>query len=393
VKPSDVLVSGGGLAGATLAVLASRAGARVTVVERCRFPRDKVCGEFVSAEGCAVLARLGVLDGLLDRGVRRIGRWRASDVRGRTLEDLLPAAGDAGHEGLGVSRALLDTTLLELARAEGAVVLERTEARAPLVENGRVRGLIVRALDGNGGLDTLRAPVTVAADGRRSVLVRHLHRELGDPARTAPDSWFGLGVHLQGPPELAGGRVELHQFERGYAGLAAIEDDRLNLCLMTTVGSLRACGGSPERLYRERVLQNPALRAAIGGLPFAGPFHSIGPLRFGARRPAAPGVLFVGDAAGTVDPYSGMGMSHALRAAELALPFVLEAARRGELDRGAGAAYARRWRDAFGGVTRRVRWIAPVFERPGLGGAAVGVLSRVGGAVLHRLARATRPGA
>jgi flavin-dependent dehydrogenase len=386
-----VLIAGGGPAGAALAALAAREGVRVTLVERCRFPRAKVCGEFVSAEGCAVLERLGVLEALIERGAQTIGRWRASDRRGRELGERLPRPASATHDALGVSRALLDSTLLDLARREGVEVRERTEVRAPLLDDGRVGGLVVRPLDG-GEEETLRAAVTVAADGRRSALLRHLHPEAGDPLKTDDDSWFGLKVHLLGPPETTAGRVELHQFDRGYAGLAAVEDGRLNLCLMATVASLRACGGDPERLYLERVLRNPALRETIGALPTVGGFKSIGPLRFGVRRPYSRGALFVGDAAGTVDPYSGMGMSHALRGAEVALPFVLDAAGEGTLSDRAGQVYARRWRSTFTAVTRRVRWIAPLFERPALGGAAVQVLSTIGGALLPRLARATRSG-
>jgi flavin-dependent dehydrogenase len=199
--------------------------------------------------------------------------------------------------------------------------------------------------------------------------------------------------HLAGSPERLGGRVELHVFRGGYAGLGAIEADRLNLCLLTMVGALRASGGSPDRLLDERVRRNPAARAALDGIEPAGPWKTMGPLRFGARLPSAAGALFVGDAAGTVDPFCGEGMSNALRAAELALPAALEALARGRLEPDAAARYDRAWRAAFGPMTRRARALGWVLERPRISTAALGLLARGGGGLFRRVVAATRPGA
>jgi flavin-dependent dehydrogenase len=68
VTRPELVVVGGGPAGAAIAAMAAAAGVRTLVIERDRFPRDKVCGEFVSAEGCAVLARLGLLPTLSAKG-------------------------------------------------------------------------------------------------------------------------------------------------------------------------------------------------------------------------------------------------------------------------------------------------------------------------------------
>ena len=139
----DVLVVGGGPAGATLAALADSRGADVMVIERARFPRDKVCGEFLSAEGCGVVERLGLLDELLGRGCVRIGACRITGRRGGQLDADLPDLGRFGREGLGVSRALLDPLLLDLARDRGARVRQRKTVLA------RHRTLDIDARRGN----------------------------------------------------------------------------------------------------------------------------------------------------------------------------------------------------------------------------------------------------
>ena len=87
-------------------------GARVLLVERARFPRDKVCGEFVSAEGVAVLDRLGLLDVLIALGATRLDSCRLTDSRGAAIEAPLPALPRVGREALGISRSRLDQELL-----------------------------------------------------------------------------------------------------------------------------------------------------------------------------------------------------------------------------------------------------------------------------------------
>lgn len=380
----DLLVVGAGPAGSAFATLAARAGAKTVVLERGRFPREKVCGEFVSAEGSAVLERLGLLPELRRAGATTIDACRISDRQGRKLDFALPGCG-----GRGISRRLLDLSLAELAQRSGAELRQRWEAREPIVRDGRVRGFRARAV-GSQATETLEADLIVAADGRRSVLGRLFHPRLGDPRGSGRRSWFGLKTHLALDAARLGHRVELHLFDGGYAGLAPVEASRVNLCMLTTVAALRAVGRSPERLLWERLVDNPALREAIRGGRVCTPWSSCGPLRFRARRPVAAGAIFIGDAAGTVDPFCGEGISHALLGAELALPFALEAASRGELSADLARSYRRAWTRTFAPVTRRVRMLGLLFGRPRLASAVLALL-RVGGEGLApRLVAATR---
>jgi flavin-dependent dehydrogenase len=375
----DLLVLGGGPAGAATAALAASAGARVLVVERERFPRDKVCGEFLSAEAGPALRALRVRGALAAAGARTIGSCRVSEPRGRTLEAALPAP------GLGISRFRLDALLLDQARRCGAVVWEGVEAVAPLWRGDRVAGAEV----GRERPEEVRAAVVIAADGRRSMLVRALHAGLGDPPRSTRRAWFGFKTHLQGVGRLFS-RVDLHAFPGGYAGLAQVEEARVNVCLLATVGALRECGGRPERLFRERVLGNPAAREALEGTGASGGWLSIGPLRFAVRRPAAAGALFAGDAAGTIDPFAGEGMTHALLAAQLAAPIAVEAAAAGGLTPEHEARYTREWTRAFAGPTARARRLARLLEHPLPATAAVLVLRALGSSAFARLVAHSR---
>jgi flavin-dependent dehydrogenase len=385
----DLLVVGGGPAGAAVAALAAEAGARTLLVERARFPRDKVCGEFVSSEGCRVLARLAVLDRLLAAGGVWMDSCRLTHPRGASIEVALPRLRANGREALGISRRLLDAELLSLAASRGAEVLQPWRATHPIRDGRRVQGFQLREVGGERTAE-VRAKLVVAADGRRSVLARLLHPELCDPRRSGPRSWFGLETHFETGPGGRRNRIELHLFDGGYAGLGPIEAGRSNLALLVTVAALRAAGGSPDLLLERRLRSNSFLDEALADAPRCAPWRSVGPLRFGTRRPTAAGALFVGDAAGTVDPFCGEGVANALCAAELAQPFVLEAIARGGLETDAARRYDAAWSAAFAPMTRRVRQLGRVLERPWLARPLLHLLAGVGRGVAPQLVAATR---
>jgi flavin-dependent dehydrogenase len=148
--------------------------------------------------------------------------------------------------------------------------------------------------------------------------------------------------------------------------------------------------GSPGQLLADCLRQNRAARESIASVAVAGRWHSIGPLRFATRRPSAAGMLFVGDAAGTIDPFCGEGISHALLAAEMALPVALRALSRGSLDRELARDYERSWRRRFAPVTRRARLLGMVLARSRLAGCAIGLLHGVERSWLPRLVHGTR---
>jgi flavin-dependent dehydrogenase len=391
---TELLVIGGGPAGAAIASLAATRGVKTLLIEKDRFPRDKVCGEFMSAEGCAVLLRLGLLPTLIAKGAMPMDACLLADAKGRSVTSPLPDLPGAGQTALGVSRAVLDAALLNDAASCGVTVREQTVAIRPIVLDGSVTGVTSRLSGADGRDEAIGAALVIAADGRRSMLQRELHPDVGDPLTTSPKSWFGFKTHF--PDRTAGlsRRIELFVFDGGYAGLGPIEDARLNLALIARVDALKACGGSPQRLYEERIRRNPLLALRLGNDRPCSPWKTIGPLRFNVRRPASHGVIFLGDAAGTIDPFSGEGMSNALRGAEMALPFVLEALASGRLTDETARAWSSVWRGAFAPVTRRARLFGRIFQHPRPAALAMGLLRLPHGArMLPSLVAATRTGA
>jgi flavin-dependent dehydrogenase len=340
-----------------------------------------------------VLQRLGLLSALTAAGAMPMDACLLADAKGRSVDAPLPDLPRAGRTALGISRAVLDEALLRHAAASGVTVREQVVATSPLLENGRVTGVITRGTDSGGGDEAVKATLVIAADGRRSMLQRALHPDLGDPLTTSPRSWFGFKAHF--PDSTAGlsRRIELYVFDGGYAGLGPIEDGRLDLALIARVDALNACGNVPQRLFEERMLRNPLLALRLNNDRPCSRWKTIGPLRFNVRKPASHGAIFLGDAAGTIDPFSGEGMSNALRGAELALPFVMDALAAGALTGRAERAWSSCWRTAFAPVTRRARLIGRIFQHPRPASLAMSLLSLPQGARwLPSLVAATRTG-
>ena len=390
---TELLVIGGGPAGAAIASLAASRGIKTLLLERDRFPRDKVCGEFLSAEGCAVLARLGILPAIVAKGAMPMDGCLLADAKGRSVQAPLPELSAVGRTALGISRATLDETLLRHAASCGAVVRELTVATTPILENGRVTGITSRGATASAEKDTIQATLVIAADGRRSMLQRALLPSIGDPLDTSRASWFGFKAHFPDRTRGLSRRIELYVFDGGYAGLGPVEGARLDLALIARVAALKACENSPQRLFEERMLKNPLLAERLGGEPPCSPWKTIGPLRFNVRAPASHGAIFVGDAAGTIDPFSGEGMSNALRGAELSLPFVIDALACGGLTSAGERAWTTLWRGAFAPVSRRARLLGRIFEHPRPASLAMTLLRLPHGArMLPSLVAATRTG-
>src|SRR5690606_23460995 len=164
MQTTDVAVVGGGPAGSAAAIALARAGHDVTLVDRARFPRDKACGDGLTAAALRLLERLG-----LDPG--RVPSWRWIDglvVRspsGRQVTFPLPA-GPGAHAAV-ARRADLDAALLDLARAAGAKVLDGHACTGAAEHRDHVELLV-------DGVGEVRAAYVVAADGMWSPVRRYL---------------------------------------------------------------------------------------------------------------------------------------------------------------------------------------------------------------------------
>ena len=177
---SDAVVVGAGPAGAATAILLAREGLSVVLLDRARFPRDKICGEYLSPEGSRILERLGVLARVEARGARPLRGMRIVGPDGTLLVGDYPLdhARSADHpQALAVRRRVLDSALVERAREVGVSVREGMRVVDLLREGTRVTGVIAEPVGPErvgAAAERFSAPLLVAADGRTSVIVERL---------------------------------------------------------------------------------------------------------------------------------------------------------------------------------------------------------------------------
>jgi menaquinone-9 beta-reductase len=348
-RPFDVAIAGAGLAGASLALRLARSGSRVALLDPGAFPRDKLCGEFLSPESWGVLERLDLAAAVEQAGYHPIRRVRLSSPRGRVLE--ADVVGPDGRPGIGLSRSVLDDLLVRRARAAGAEVFERSRVGGPIVRCGRVVGLTARGA--SGGPVEVRATVVVAADGRHSGLVRRTGTTRVR-SRFRPRH-FGLKRHLTvADPSAAEppGTVGLHLVPGGYGGTCRIEGPLTNFCALLPESALRRHRGDLDRLAASWLGRNPVLARLWEASTPAGLWKTVAGVRVEVSTPRLAGIFYVGDCRGTVDPLGGQGMTMALLGAELLAPFLLEALARDGAEPRLQRRYEAAWHRRF---DRRVR--------------------------------------
>lgn len=399
----DVLVAGGGPAGSTAGGLLAEMGWSVLIVDRARFPRPKPCGECVNPGAVAALTRLALLPRIQALGPAHLSGWR---LRGDGVE--VAAHFGGSFHGLGVSRADLDTALLDAARSRGAEVLEEThvEQVAPAAADGRPS---VTLRGANGTRRTVRPRVLVGADGLRSVT----SRALGLVGRAPRLRKLSLTFHLRGDPPVgwhdgSGERQGVLDVREGITlGLAPVAADgtRWNATVVADARRYgRAVADDPVGFFRrvldERTGEDPGReggraptvagdRSASGLRRWhieGGPWAS-GPFDWPARRRWAPGAVLVGDAAGYFDPFTGQGIYRALRSAELSAKAVAEVLVGPTPSWTALAAYDTAWRHETRAAVWVQRRVETVMAHAGLARPVLRRLHASGG--LARVIRVT----
>lgn len=309
---TDVIVAGGGPAGALAACLLARAGARVIVFERGRFPRPKLCGDTLNPGAVALLRRHFDLASL---------EAMSTPIDGMLLSGPGPVfvRGEygAGVRGLGVTREVFDAWLIARAVDAGVRLVEQATVIGPAIDAlGHVSGVRVRHRDG--GVTAACAPMTLGADGRRS----RLGTACGLSACAASPRRWAIGAYFDGVEGLS--RLgEMHVRDGHYIGVAPTADGRANACLVQPYGGAGAWP-APDALLYQRVQADPVLGPRFSRAVATTRATVLGPLAIDTRTPGCPGLLLLGDAAGFIDPMTGDGIRLALASAEIAASVVGE---------------------------------------------------------------------
>lgn len=282
----DVAIVGGGPAGSTCAAFCARAGLRTVVLEREKFPREKVCGDCLNPSCWPILNRLELVQRVRDLPHAKLDRVEFIAIGGRKIVVDLPAS-DQGE--IAIKRSVFDDLLLQRAGILGTKIREETTITSLLKD----RDWKIETAAG----ENFTAHWLIGADGRNSTVAR-LRNLLPRPARER----IAVQSHLPLPADF-GNRVVLQFLAGGYSGQAPVTEQELNVCLVATPRDIDALktwasshfGISPNHTWR-----------------------TITPLTRPAISASHKNLFLIGDAARVVEPFTGEGIYYAMRSGELA---------------------------------------------------------------------------
>ena len=371
---ADVVVIGGGPAGSACALGMVRRGLDVTIVERHKFPRRKVCGEYLNGGAVAALDALGV--GAAVRVVARpLAGIRLVPPQTEAIELPFPT------QALACERALLDDVLLEAARAAGATVV-RAHAEDLVRDGNRVCGVVVR--DESGERRTIDARIVVGADGAGSLVARKLGLVTTKPGSKR----FAVGGHYRGFGNLDS-HIEMYVGGGAYFAINPLAEDRSNVMVVVRDRDLGAWSGAVDDGMRGKAASLGRGHRSFAEAARIGSRVSVGPLAFDVSAVVASGAVLVGDAAGFLNPFTGQGVFLALRGAADAAGAIATAFERRSDEAATLGAYAMRRERDFSSRRRLTKLVDVLIDVPVLAARAVSRLRRrpdIGATLLGALA-------
>ncbi len=342
----DIGIIGGGLAGLSLSILMAKAGHKVILFEKEKYPFHRVCGEYISLESRRFIESLGVNLHSLDLPI--ITKLIVSSPNGNFIKSKL----DLG--GFGISRFFIDNELQKISVDNGVLLKEKTKINEA-VFNGDMFDL---TFDGG----TVKCKVIAACYGKRSNLDIKWSRDFIRQKPGKLNNYIGVKYHVK--TAFPDDTIALHNFKDGYCGLSKIEGDKYCLCYLTTAQNLKENSNSIKEMEKNVLYINPFLKTIFSKAEFI--FEepvTISQISFDKKSLVENHVLMIGDAGGMITPLCGNGMSIALHSAQIASEsinsFLQKAISRRKMER----QYTSKWKRHFESRLNNGRMIQKLFGK------------------------------
>ena len=380
----DVAIVGAGPAGSSAAIRLAVAGLSVLLVEEKKFPREKLCGEFISPECLTYFAELGVMSEITAAGGTDLTETVFFARNGKGVAVRSEWFGNADSLALGLSRAEMYALLLERARQAGVDVREETNAVGLIFDDEKIVGIKLK--DKKGAETEVSAKLTIDATGRKRSLARRLEKQSSEKS---PAKSVAFKTHLRGA-QVAPGTCEIYAYRGGYGGCNRVEDDLYNFCFIASAEDTRRHGSDAERMMREVVFTNKRAAEAMQNTEVVKPWHAVPIERFGrGELVPADGLITIGDAAAFIDPFTGSGILLALESAKIASAAIVTGFNESHDFYHLAAEYKRNYASAFDMRLRVCSMLRYAAFVPFLAEATISLLSLSVG-LRRRIARATR---
>ena len=360
-REPDVIVVGGGPAGATTATLVAQQGYSVRLLEREHFPRYHV-GESLIPETFWVLDRLGILPKLRDSRFVKKHSVQFVTEQGR-LSAPFYFSDHKPHESSQTWQVLrqdFDQLMLDHARESGVDVREGVRVLEVIFEGSRAVG--VRTVDDAGLQQEMRARVVVDAAGQSGIILDRLGLREWDPVLKKAAIWtYWKGAHRDPGRDEGATLVMQTEGKKGWFWYIPLHDDVVSVGVVAPYDHLFT--GRPskdlERVYFEEVARCPGVQPRIATAERVGPFRAAKEYSYRSREVAGDGWVLVGDAFGFLDPLYSSGILLALKSGACAADAISEGLARNDTS----AAQLGKWGPEYiAGMERMRRLVCEFYD-------------------------------
>jgi len=287
-------IIGGGISGLSLAIQLAEQGIITIVFEKNTYPFHKVCGEYISLESWNFLCSLGLP--LNDMNLPLIKQLGVTSEKGFMLNAPLALG------GFGISRYTLDHALYEIAKKKGITVIENCKVTDVRLEQDQTSTITT-------SLGMYTADVVCGSYGKYTPVFAKDEQA----SKKNNTNYIGVKYHIK--TDFPGNRIELHNFEDGYCGISKVDQNAYCLCYLSTSEKLKQAGNEIKQLEETILHKNPFLKNIFLESEFLfEQAHVISNITFHKKSTYVNGIFLLGDAAGSITPLCGNGMSMGLRA-------------------------------------------------------------------------------
>lgn len=359
-KHPQVLVIGGGPAGATAGTLCAQAGLSVQILEREKGPRFHI-GESLMPDTYWTLKRLGVLDKIKASRFQKKYSVQFVSESGKESQPFYFFENNP-HEAAQtwqVVREEFDAMLLDNAKEHGATVSYGLRAMDVLMDGDRAYG--VRVKDQDGKEREILADVVVDATGQSSLIMNKLGLRMSDPYLRKASIWtYYKGAAREAGLDEGATLVCATKDKKGWFWYIPQHDDMLSVGVVSSLDYLFGPGrGSPEETFQQELERCPGVQKRVSVGQRVGPYYSTKDFSYRSKRISGQGWVMVGDAFGFLDPIYSSGVFLALKSGELAADSIVKGFDQGDLS---GASLGAWENDFQKGMNRMKRLVYAFYE-------------------------------
>jgi flavin-dependent dehydrogenase len=306
-QTTDILIIGGGPAGSTTAIYLSKLGFDITLIEKKAFPRETLCGEFLSKEVTDILKEVNAFDDFISQKPNKLNSFRAIDASGKELKS------DLKFDAYAMKRSLFDSILLEKAKSVNVRVIQPAEVISTTESESE---FISRIVDNSGQIIHIKSKLVIAAYGKQNILDKKLHREFVSKKSYLNGVKFHLPVNLL--ESSFSEEIRIYTDDELYCGMNQVSDTDMTVCFLENRRQSKI--PSRERLV-EVIKSNSHFKSVFSqrAIEYINTvnIYGTGNIYFGNRELIKNGIIMVGDAARVISPLAGDGIGMAMESSKL----------------------------------------------------------------------------